>query len=201
MRVILLAAALGLTAPMAGAATVANGGFEDTTFAGGFQTTSSLNGWTVESGTVDLINTYWASSEGTHNVDMSGNAPAVISQVISGLTVGDSYFLTFDLSGNPDGPPVVKSLLAAIGGTSGLFTFDSSTAVRPSAMNWTPMVLRFTAEASSLTLRFSSVNDTVGFYGAALDNVAISAVPLPAAAPLLLAGLGGLVALGRRRRG
>jgi len=45
------------------------------------------------------------------------------------------------------------------------------------------------------------VNDSVGFYGAALDNVAISAVPLPAAAPLLLAGLGGLVAFGRRRRG
>ncbi len=201
MRAIMLAAAFGLTASMAGAATVANGSFEDTTFVGGFQNTTSLNGWTVESGTVDLINTYWASSEGTHNVDMSGSAPAVISQVISGLDVGESYALTFDLSGNPDGPPVVKSLLAAIGGTAAMFTFDSSTTVRPAAMNWTPMVLRFTAEASSLTLRFSSMNDTVGFYGAALDNVAISAVPLPAAAPLLLAGLGGLVAFGRRRRG
>ena len=195
-------ATLAVGASLAGAsaaATVANGGFEAPgTFSGAFEAFASLDGWSVDAGSVDLINTYWNPSEGAYSVDLSGNSPATISQTISGLTSGAKYLLSFDMAGNMDGGAIVKSLLASVGGTSGTFTFDT-TGHSNAAMGWERMTLAFTAEASSLLLSFASL-EADNPYGAALDNVSVAAVPLPAAGLLMLGGLGALVAAGRRRR-
>lgn len=189
----------------ANAAVIMNGSFEDVVVVGAFDTynagNTSLTGWSIDSGSIDHIGSYWQSSDGVQNVDMSGNSPAVISQTIIGLVVSQVYKIFFDLSGNPDGPPVLKSLDVSVGGPATTYTYDVFVNGNTLAnMNWVTNFFTFVATSTSQTLSFASVNDNFGYYGAALDNVSIAAVPLPAGAPLLLGGLVALAALRRRRR-
>jgi choice-of-anchor C domain-containing protein len=197
-----LAAGLLSMASAASAATVANESFETPgTFTGGFQTISAggtIDAWTVDSGSVDLIYGYWDAQNGRYSIDMSGNTAGSISQTISDLIIGQSYRLAFYMAGNPDGGPTVKTLNASINGASGDFTFDK-TGKSTTNMGYVRKFLDFKATSTSALLSFTSKD--AGAYGAALDNVSISEIPVPASAPLLLAGLGGLAMLRRRRRG
>lgn len=202
MKKILAALALtAATATGASAATIVNGSFEAPgTFSGGFQTVGTggtgITGWTVWQGSVDLINTYWQNSDGDYSIDMSGNVDGGIAQMITDLIVGQRYRVLFDMAGNPDGPPPVKGLSASVGAVGDYFTFDSTGATR-SNMGWVTMVLEFTALSTEQLLVFTGKAGTA--YGAALDNVRIAAVPLPATAPLLLLGIGAVAAARRRK--
>lgn len=197
-----IAVAAILLAGAAHASIVTNGSFESPgSFAGSFKTynagSTAITGWTVGSGSVDLINSYWQAADGSYSLDMSGGSAGSIWQTISGLLTGKSYILSFALAGNPDRAGV-KSLTAEVSGTSGTYTFDSTGKSR-SAMGWTTETLGFTASGNSATLRFTS--NTNNAYGPALDNVsvALAPVPLPAGAATM-GGAFGLLALLRRRR-
>ena len=69
-------------------------------------------------------------------------------------------------------------------------------------MKWEYKQFFFTATGTTETLTFTALSSaTTGCcWGPGLDNISIAAVPLPASAPLILAGLGALAALRRRRR-
>jgi Protein of unknown function (DUF642) len=106
----MMAAAATVAVPLgsAGAATIINGSFEEGVDPGTFVTltatdSSSITGWKVSSGTIDYIGTYWTAADGSRSLDMNGLAPGAISQVITGLTFGHQYEVTFDLAGNPAG--------------------------------------------------------------------------------------------------
>lgn len=203
-------AAVLATAPMlAHAATITNGSFEDplvpipATFDTIVNGNSAIPGWTVFGNSVDWIGDYWESAEGDRNIDLNGSGggdqKGGVKQLVTGLTAGVKYVISFALSGNPDGLPTTKSLTLVMGDDVGNFTYDlvANGTTRPSPMNWVYKTFTFVAGSTSEELAF--ISDDAGLFGAAIDDVTIAPIPVPAAFPLLLAGLGGLALLRRRR--
>ena len=202
----MICAALLLSATVGAgqAATITNGSFENGIDPGGFTTVeagdnTSINGWTVGGVSVDYIGTYWQAAQGVRSIDMSGNGMGSISTLITNLIAGVTYKITFAISGNPDDlNPAEKVIGVGIGEANlGEFGF---TAVADSKenMGWVDRVASFTANATSMTLRFFTVSPNNAF-GPALDNVRISAVPVPASGLLVFGALAGLALLRRRK--
>ena len=197
------ALSLALLSGAASGATVAggNGGFEQQAFDGTFETLYSgdisLTGWSIDVGSIDLINTYWAPSEGSYSVDMNGFYSAgTISTLVTGLTAGLDYVLSFDLAANPDSGPEQKNLNVVLGDN---LVDETVTSLQSLALDWTTYTFRFTASSDTEALSFASVGDPNGAWGPALDNVTVASVPLPAGGLLLIGALGGIAALRRRK--
>ncbi|MBN8809172.1 MAG: choice-of-anchor C family protein [Sphingomonas sp.] len=206
MRILLAAvAAVVLTSGTAHAAAFTNGSFESGISPGTFTTlnagdSSSITGWTVTSGSIDYIGSYWQAGNGSRSLDMSGNGPGSIAQTFD-TVAGATYQVTFLLAGNTDGSPTTKTLnVWADGGRAAGYSFDT-TGKSASSMGWTQFTYNFMAIGASTTLTFSSTTGTA--YGAALDNVTVSrvaAVPEPASWAMLIAGFGLMGGTLRRRR-
>lgn len=170
------ALSLGVTASVYAASVTANGSFEMGTDPGIFTPLAagdtSINNWTITSGNVDYIGTYWTASDGDRSLDMTGSdgTAGAISQTFTTVP-GHTYKVTFDLAGNPAGAPVVKALEVDAGSTPQSYTFDT-TGKSLTDMGWTQETFTFTATAASTTLTFTSMD--AGFFGPALDNVKVT---------------------------
>lgn len=165
---------LGLVAGAYAAPINSNGSFETGVAPGVFTqllagNSTSIDDWTVVSGSIDYIGTYWVSSDGNRSLDLTGSngQPGAVSQTLATVT-GHTYVITFDLAGNPAGGPVVKTLEVDAGDTPTTYTFDT-TGRTLTNMGWTEETFTFTATGVSTTLTFTSLDP--GFYGPALDNV------------------------------
>ena len=110
-----LAAGVAGAASQAQALILSNGSFEDSSIDPGTFATlgvgnTSITDWIVSGGTVDYIGTYWDAADGHRSLDMNGLTNGSISQMMQGLTIGQQYRVDFDLAGNTDGSPTVKTL-------------------------------------------------------------------------------------------
>lgn len=184
MRRARLGLALGVIAAFAFAGSTqaftgaANGSFEDGTYVdngGGFQQldapNTSIDGWSVDSGSVDWVGSYWTAPDGAMSLDLSGADAGSISQTFD-TTIGNTYTVAFLLSGNPAGPPSVKTLdVSATGGTPSSYSHDT-TGSDLTTMAWTPETYEFLATSATTTITFQST--TAGPYGPALDNVSVT---------------------------
>ena len=164
---------------LAAFAGVTNGSFETGSYVNGglgFEmlnaSSTDITGWTVASGTIDWIGTYWQAQDGALSLDLDGNVPGAISQTLA-TTIGNTYVVGFYLAGNPNGAPVVKTLtVGATGAAPASYTFDVS-ATSSSAMGWRLEGYSFVATSASSTVTFAS-GDTASAYGPALDDVVVT---------------------------
>jgi choice-of-anchor C domain-containing protein len=179
-----------------------NGSFESGTNPGIFTPlaagSTAITGWTVGGDSVDYIGTYWNAQNGSRSVDLSGNAPGSIFQTCD-TVLGQVYNVTFFLGANGDGPPPTKTVsVTATGNAAGNYSVGT-TPFPPNVTAWSPFNYVFTATGTSTTLNFTSTGTTA--YGAALDNVNVTAVPEPATWALMIFGFGAIGGVLRRRQG
>jgi choice-of-anchor C domain-containing protein len=200
-RIAALSAALAVlaAAPLSAQNLLADGSFENPALASSATFTTIMNGsplgaWTITSGSVDLIRTYWAPADGFQSIDLNGASPGTIAQTIA-TTAGSSYRLRFSMAGNPDN--TFDKVMRVWWGTQdlGLVTFTQAGRTRTN-MGWQTITFAtLIASGPATTLRFEGQGAT--YWGAALDNieVTLNVVPEPAAALLLSTGLFGCALL------
>lgn len=155
-------------------------------------------GWTVTDdtvvvGTVDVVatGTYGLTGSGRF-VDLDGSTgnAGVLSRGFA-MTAGTTYTAFFDISGNQRGGS--DNLQVSFGSAVLSLPFLSSSSP------WTTYSLTFTPTASG-TFSLSFNNAGGDNIGALLDNVVVQAVPEPESYALLLAGLGLMGTIARRRK-
>ena len=188
-----LLAAFGSNTAHADTNLLADGDFEN--FAaqvpnGGFITvaTGPMGAWTVSGPSVDLIRHAYYGSIADVSVDLGGTpGPGAISQTFQAIA-GTTYTLSWDYFRNGDG----TQLDVSFGG--GTTSYAPPADITHTSLTWT-------ATTSGLqTVSFGTANP--GNQGPTLDNVTLFAAPVPepSSAAVLLAGLGCMGWLLRRRR-
>jgi hypothetical protein len=202
MKIRAIALAIGFAvAAQAHAADVFSDNFDNTTQA--LNATDFAQGWVITNaaapfnGTVDVIGAGgqfdFLPGHGNYvDLDGSTQSSGVLQNSVQ-LTAGVTYTLSFSLAGDQRnaGPDNVD---VHFGDASGTFSRGTSDGFSTSTLTFTP------TQSGSYAFNFHDLgNDN---QGALLDNVRItSAVPEPATGALLLAGLGLMGFVGRRRRG
>lgn len=199
IKALLASASLALCSTAANAAIV----FQDNFDAEALELNASLDNWDVTAGSVDVIGNPgffdFLPGNGRY-LDMDGTtfaAGTIFTKTTFSFLAGITYTLSFDLAGNRQGAgaadivPGFDRIVAAIDG-------NILTAHAWWEQPFATYTLTFTPGAS-----FSSKISFQAFgadnQGPLLDNVVLSAVPLPPAVWLLGSALLGLIAVGRRR--
>ncbi len=185
---------------------VTNGSFEDLSGSlnhGSWGEFTSLSGWTIASASKTSVFEIQQASEyshvsgfnthydGTYYLELNSNNLGAITQTLS-TTAGQTYTLSFgyaDRSGSKN--------------ASSMDIYWNGTQLKPintGDTNWKTYSYTVTATGASTALTFVStgpVKDvTMGSY---LDGVSVTAVPEPESYAMLLAGLGVMATIARRR--
>jgi len=165
---------------------------------------TDIVGWEVTGDGIDYKGTYWDASDGDKSLDLDDSTGfGGIKQTFL-TTPGVEYIVTFYMAGNPYrgfDDPFIKHMRVSAAGDSADFSFDTTGKSIPSNMGWEERSWQFTADDTSTTIEFYTLDTFAGEYsgncGPTLDNVSIAVVPEPATLSLL--GLGSLVWLRKRR--
>ncbi|MEM7454797.1 MAG: DUF642 domain-containing protein [Planctomycetota bacterium] len=214
-RLLTTFALIAVFASCCSASLVDNGSFENPDVSdGGFGIlnagNTTLTGWTISDGgqtannggvtVIDSWNIGFSSgiiaqaSDGEQLLNLQNTGDAgTISQTLA-TTAGSQYLLTFDYGAVAFGTRTLN-LNYEIDGQSQDLSVDIPAGFQQ--IGWFQESLLFTASTNSTTLSFTG-NHFNGFYGVALDNVAVNAIPEPSSMVLLGASLAGFVI--RRRR-
>lgn len=199
MKKLLVSAILLSASGIANANLVQNGSFEaDIQANGTWNVYPSLSGgWTSVSGAgIELRNNvYGLASDGSNFVELDSHNNSAMQQVIT-TSVGSFYNLAFDYSPRVNQPDW----------TNGISVFWNNvllgdvTATGGSTNLWS--LKQFLVQGTGSDILKFAATGTNDSLGGNIDNVRLtpSAVPLPAALPLMLSGLGILGFVSRRRK-
>lgn len=118
---------------------------------------ASIAGWTVSSGTVDVLTRYstWVAPTASQVLDLSGSAVGTIQQTLTTVP-GRTYVWELRLAANNAcGPSWKPATFAASGATPSSWNIATSTA--PTSLAWDTRFGSFVAGTSSTTLALSSL--------------------------------------------
>lgn len=197
MALALMAAAV-TTANAASVNLVQNGSFEKpdiSSVPSGWTILSNPNlpGWTSGSNGVELRRVVGVAQEGKNFVELDGNTNGFISQSIE--TVLDKmYTLSFWYSNRVNTVQGTNGINWSFGTNNGgpLLTANSNT------HTWTNFTTNVLGTGSPMLLTFTAAGKSDS-YGSSLDNVQVTATPIPAAIWLFGSALAGLVGVSRRK--
>ena len=196
---------------------VSNGSFEDVQITTPYSSNpADIPGWTHSGNVGDAL--LWRAGPqccggtdtakagaGAQFVTMGGGygpfGSSAWSQTIGGLTVGQTYAVSFMMAAEGEVPTQQMSVAMTSGSSMAAETFTSPVTDTLFWQNWGPEQYNFVASATSGVLQFSVTNQQ---YDVGLDAVSIApavvAVPEPQSWALLSAGLLGLAFARRHRR-
>lgn len=193
------------------AVSITNGDFEAGAYVGGpdgFQTVASGNtaitGWTVGGAGVDWVGTYWQQLPGSSkSVDLHQLNVGSIEQMITGLTPGLTYLISFYVAPNSARNQLDKSATLAFGADSVQVTYDTTAANTLNNMGWEQRTYSFVASTTDQLLKLtgSVAPGDDAATGLAVDNFSISAAPDAATWLSMIVGFGAAGTVLRRQRG
>lgn len=163
--------------PKAAVELVANGSFEDGPdlpegWGAVDKDSTTITGWTVTRGQIDVLSTHWQAGEGKRSLDLHGSAGyGGVKQTLA-TKKAKAYTVTFQMACNPAGKVTEKSLWVAAAGAKKKFTFDAKGKTLED-MGWEKMTWEFTATADETELEIYTAETTDEFAGPALDNVSV----------------------------
>jgi len=203
MKIVRHLQTLALAVTLAGVASgaqaanlVINGSFEDAAVSPGtFIISPTLLGWTGDPD-IEVRNDYdGVALDGVNFVELDTFANSRMTQTIVGTGVVKLSFW-FSARGTPSMPAGSNGIGFSLGDLSGVVL---ATAPGGAAHDWQEFTgLADLGTSGSATLRFEALG-TSDQLGGSLDNISVSAVPLPGAFALMLSGVGALRLLSRRR--
>ena len=172
---------------------------------------TTLTGWNIVGGEIAILkdpNVYQLTpSDGNYFLDLTGYSnggfPKGVSQTLTGLTEGQAYAFSMDLGirngpcvggGNNCNGPIQAT--AQIGSHSEMFTHNSAD---PGNI-WGTYGFTFTADSPTMTLSILGNSVPPGREYLGLDNVSVSAVPMPAAVWLFGTGFLAMLGMSKVRR-
>jgi hypothetical protein len=180
--------------------------------------TKYLNGWqadathgvelrnnvagTAQAGNIFVeLDTHWGKFEGNTQTDPCCNS--WISQTVS-TSVGQVYHLSYYYSprgGSQSGDNEINVFWGNVKLGGGAFTNSGSGSAHSGDLtNWQRFEFDVVGTGNTGTLKFADAG-TPNTYGGSLDNVSlVAAVPEPESYALMMAGLGAVAFMARRRR-
>lgn len=200
-----MTAALAITAVQAHAANlVTNGSFEQVA-SGGTQASGTWSVYTSIPGWAGLPNIEVRDSiagvaqDGSNFVELDTHYVAhTNSSMFQNIAGTGAVKLSFWYSARPNTGANTNVLNFTLGSASG--SVLNNVGNNTSAHKWQQYVGYFTLDADGWTTLSFSAGGLEDSYGGSLDNVSVTAVPEPETYALMLAGLGLVGAMARRRR-
>jgi PEP-CTERM motif-containing protein len=207
--VVVLAFGLGAATQSSASSLIVNGSFESPSVNGSYAMISNggVPGWTttdpgglIEIDDPSVFGGGSTAYAGTQSLEVDADNPEDVMQTVTGLTVGQTYLLSWAYGDRPGSGP--QEMQVYFGGNLVTTDYDTSLQDNNSTLVWSPQSFLLTATGTSAVLSFDGVYaGGLESYGNEVDAVSLVPAPEPSTLLLFVTGLGLLGYALRRQRG